>query len=249
MSAFDVDDYLTIAQVCLDAGSVLNSEHWLKKAYQKTAESQTTGQKVNNSRDKRASQAFEVKLRIALNENKKAWQLSWQLFCESPSYNSFKQQEKLEQLTGVIDSSFIEKSEQVLKACYAETHYGLVSNADALLDFYLDRQELEKALTWTKSHKAASSTIRQLADLIISEHPQDAVNLYYRIIDAVIDQKKNSAYQEATKLLLNLNEKLIVNDVRDDIFLLMIQKVIQKHKAKRNLKKLLKEHFADYFEA
>jgi len=248
MSVFNVDDYLAIAQVCLDADSALDSEHWLQKAYQKTTELQTAGQQVNNSRDKRASQSFEVKLRLALNETKKAWQLAWQLFNESPSFNAFKQLEILEQQTGIIDRSFIEKSEQVLKACYVETHYGIANNADALLDFYLDRHELEKALKWTKSHKAASSTLRQLADIIVSEYPQDAVNLYYRVIDTVIDQKKNSAYQEATKLLLNLKKKLIVNGVSDDIFLLMIQKVIQKHKAKRNLMKLLKEHFADFFE-
>jgi len=238
LTAFDVGDYLAIAQVCLDADSALDSEHWLQKAYQKIA-----GEQVNSIRDKRACQAFEVKLRLALKETKKAWQIKWQLFCENPSFNAFKQLEKLELQTGIIDSDFVKKAESVLGKCYADTNYGIANNADALLDFYLDRNELEKALKWARTHKAAPSTLQQLADLIIDQHPKDSVELYYRVVNTVIEQKKNSAYQQAVELLIKLDKMLKDSGADNEILIAMISKIIQQHKAKRNMMKLLKEHF------
>jgi len=242
MTVFEVKDYLEIAQVCLDNDSALDGEYWLQKAYKIISE-----EAVNDIHDKRLCQTFEVKLRLALNETKRAWQLAWQLFSQNPSFNAFKQLEKLEQQTGVIDKDFVEKSEQVLDGCYAETVYGIANNADALLDFYLDQQELEKALEWTQSHKAASNTLQQLADLIIEKHPQDAVDLYYRVVDVVINQKKNSAYQQATELLVKLEKMMKDSGADDEMLMVMISKIIQQHKAKRNMMKLLKEHFITCF--
>jgi len=241
-SAFGVDDYLAIAQVCLDNDSALDSEHWLQKAYQKI-----TSESVSSIRDKGTCQAFEVKLRLALNETKKAWQLAWQLFTNQPSFIGYKKLEVLQQKTGVIDVDFVQNAEQLFTQCYAETSYSITRNADALLDFYIYHQELEKARLWVLSHKATSSTLLTLAGMIVIKHPQESVDLYYRVACILIDEKKNSAYQQAIELLVKLEKMIKESGADDEMLMVMIGKIIQQHKAKRNMMKLLKEYFIRCF--
>jgi uncharacterized Zn finger protein len=233
ITATKVDDFIKISQQCINNNDQLNAERWLKKAYQQ----------ATMPNEKNSCQQYEVILRTALKEYKKAWQLAWQLFNDNPSFNDYKKLESLQDTIGVIDPHFVEKSAQLFANGYAENSYGAITrNADALLDFYLHHQELNKARLWARSHKAASNTLRNLADLIVASHPQDAIDLYYRVIMVIIDRKKNSAYQEATDLLLHLSK--IVNSANKVLLTVMIGSIINHHKAKRNMMKLLKEHFA-----
>ncbi|MFT5758450.1 MAG: putative Zn finger protein [Alteromonadaceae bacterium] len=233
ITANKADDFIKISQHCIDNNDQLNAERWLKKSYLQ----------ATTSHEKKSCQQYEVTLRTALKEYKKAWQLAWQLFTDNPSFNDYKKLETLQHTIGVIDPNFVEKSAQLLAHCYAENSYGgITRNADALLDFYLYHQELNKARLWALSHKAELNTLRNLADLIVATHPQDAVDLYYRVIMVIIERKKNSAYQEATDLLLHLSK--IVNSADKALVTVMIGNLIKHHKAKRNMMKLLKEYFA-----
>ncbi|MFT7006418.1 MAG: putative Zn finger protein [Colwellia sp.] len=233
ITATKADDFIKISQHSINNNDQLNAERWLKKAYQQ----------ATTPHEKKSCQQYDVILRTALKEYNKAWQLAWQLFNDNPSFNDYKKLESLQHIIGVIDPHFVEKSAQLLAHCYAENSYGGIAiNADALLDFYLYHQELDKARLWALSHKAALSTLRNLADLIIASHPQDAVDLYYRVIMVIIDRKKNSAYQEATDLLLHLFK--IVSTGDNVLLTVMVGNIIKHHKAKRNMMKLLKEHFA-----
>ncbi|NQY88693.1 MAG: hypothetical protein HRT51_13290 [Colwellia sp.] len=236
VTAITADDFIKISQHSINNNDQLNAERWLKKAYQQ----------ATIAHEKKSCQQYEVILRTALKEYNKAWQLAWQLFNDNPSFNDYKKLESLQQSIGVIDSHFVEKAAQLLANCYAENSYGgITRNADALLDFYLYHQELNKARLWALSHKAELNTLRNLADLIVVSHPQDAVDLYYRVIMVIIERKKNSAYQEATDLLLHLSNR--VNSANKALVTVMIGDLIKHHKAKRNMMKLLKTHFEHCF--
>ncbi len=245
MSAYEERDYLKIAQLCLDAAlnddgfaqsEPLDAEHWLQKAYSA----------AKNDLNKISCQRFEVELRLALKEFKQAWQLAWQMFINQPNFSSYRGLITLEQKTGVIDTSFKDQAEQLFRECYVENSYGAIAReADALLSFYLHHRELAKARLWVKSHKAEPSKLLKLADLIIGEQPQEAIDLYERVVITTIGQGNNQAYQYAMDLLLTLEKNL--QGQHHDALHLMISQVIKKHKAKRNMMKLLKTHFTGCF--
>ena len=111
--------------------------------------------------------------------------------------------------------------------------------------FYLFHDEIEKARSWVLLHKAAPEGLLKLADLIITSYPEEAINLYYRVVIMRVAQGNNQAYQQANELLLNL-AKLLKNN-NSELLNTMVSKVIKQHKAKRNMMKLLKEHFEHCF--
>ena len=236
-SAWKYSDFLAISELHLENDDTLDAQYYLQQAYQKA---ETPYEKVQ-------CQAYEVKVRVALNEFKQAWQLSWKIFNDNPSFRAYKKLLTLQQQIGVIDPDFMVKVEAILSGCYHETERGLSRNADALLEFYIERDELEKARVWVLSHKADATNLLKLANLIVPEHLQASVDLYYRVLDSILRDAKNSAYQQATDLLIKLEKNINTNEADGAIFYLMVHKIIKKHKAKRNLMKLLKTHFVTCF--
>jgi len=238
MSAFDHSDYLKISSVCLAHKAELDAEDWSRQAYLH----------AKTPYEQAQCQYHEVQVRVALGEYKSAWLIAWQLFINKPSFMAYKKLQTLQAQTGKIDPHFIEKVEQAFADCYVETtSRSLPANADALLDFYLDRNELEKARLWALSHKANTASLLKLANLIIMLKPNDSVELYHRVVGSIISQTNNSAYQEATDLLLKLEKILKTNNADCAVLYSMITKIIKEYKQKRNMMKLLKEHFADCF--
>ena len=236
MTAYNVNDFIRIGTLYLEHDSPLDAEHWLQQAYQA----------ANDVRDKNACKHFEVTLRLELKEYQQAWQIAWQLFTQQPSFSGYKELIALEQITGVIDADFSTKTEQVLNDCYAETHFGgIVHNADALLQFYIYHNELDKARAWVLSHNAQPEYLIKLADLIVTNYPQAAADLYSRVVNVMVGQGKNRAYQEATNLLLKLDKAF--KNIDDISINPVIYKVIHQHKAKRNMMTLLKTHFGQCF--
>lgn len=237
ITAIRLSDYLAIADVCLDNSEALKAKYWLQQAYKV----------VQTPSEKGECQAYEVKVRVALAEYEKAWQLAWQLFSCQPSFIRYKNLEELQHQTGVIDVQFVDKVEQILADCYVEMGSGFTANADALLDFYIDRNEVEKARTWALAHQANTNSLLTIANLMIASHPNDCISLYQRVVGSIIKQTNNSAYQEATDLLLKLKRMLIANNAELKTFNQMVKQVAQSYKQKRNMQKLFKEHFSDCF--
>jgi uncharacterized Zn finger protein len=236
MTAYQTRDYIKISELCLEQNSALDAEHWLQKAYQQ----------AKTSSDNTHCKKFEITLRVATKEYQQAWKIAWQLFSQQPSIYVYKELVALEKNTGVIDSDFTKKSEKILSQVYAENSYGgITQNADALLAFYLYHKQLEKAQTWVLTRKARPDYLLKLADLIAANHPQEAINLYYRVVIVKVGLGNNRAYQEATDLLCNLTK--IVKSSDKELLLIMIKKVIKQHKAKRNMMALLKTHFGECF--
>jgi len=237
ITAQEPSDYLRISELCLQHTSELDAKHYLQQAYQK----------AKTPRERTECQKHEIKVQVALAEYNSAWQLAWHLFTENPSFRHFKQLQQLQLVTGEIDPDFLINAEQRLADCYVETTRGITHDADALLEFYIDQNELEKARLWVLSHKAYSTSLLQLADLIIAEYPQESVDLYYRVLGVIINQTSNSAYQEATRLLIKLEKTLKTNGQDCVTLYLMIEKIIKNFKQKRNMMKLLREYFAQCF--
>jgi len=237
-SAFDHQDFLAISKIYLAHDAQHEANHSLQQAYQQAHTAYETAQ----------CQAQEVNMRVSLQAFSRAWQLRWQMFNDNPNFIGYKKLLTLEQQTGVIDPDFIQKIELILMDEQLTTVYGGTFNADALLEFYMHRNELDKARNWVSMHRVNPESLQQLANLIIVQHPQEAIDLYQRIVVAIIMGANNPAYQEATIMLLKLEEWLTNNQPDSKAMLyLMIAKIINKQKAKRNLMKLLKASFAHCF--
>lgn len=242
-SAWRYADFLEIGKICLDNGDELKTEFYLKKAYQQATTSHETV----------LCQRFEVSLRIASSNFTRAWQLSWQMFIAQPSFKQFKALDTLQQQAGVMDASFMQKVETIFIGCGVkisdkQARHSLASNSDALLEFYIQQNDLEKAREWALSHIAGQHNLLHLADLLITTHAQSSVDLYGRVANSIINQANNSAYQAATDLLLTLEKNFNKNKIDCDILYSMIGKIITRQKAKRNLMKLFKAHFPSCFD-
>lgn len=119
--------------------------------------------------------------------------------------------------------------------------------SDALLEFYLFHAEIKKAHKWAMSYVADPQLLLVVANHIVEGEAQDAIKLYYRVIGSTIRQGNNRAYKEALELLLDLESMFVDSEHKNGAFIDMIMQLIQDHKPKRNMMKLLKEHYPDCF--
>jgi uncharacterized Zn finger protein len=78
----------------------------------------------------------------------------------------------------------------------------------------------------------------ELARLREKEHPADAVDVYKRLVDPVIEQKNNEAYAEAFRMVGKIHE-LMGRLGKPAEFQSYLANLRLRHKPKRNLMKLL----------
>ena len=78
----------------------------------------------------------------------------------------------------------------------------------------------------------------QLAKLREKEHPADTVPVYQRLVEPIIAQMKNPAYEEATLMIRHIRE-LMYSIGQKAEFAAYLAQVRLRHKPKRNLMKLL----------
>ena len=74
----------------------------------------------------------------------------------------------------------------------------------------------------------------QLARTRESEHPEDAIPIYEREVEALIDKKNDAGYRAAVKLMVHV-ESLHVRLARPDAFATFIERVRATHGRKTNL--------------
>lgn len=78
----------------------------------------------------------------------------------------------------------------------------------------------------------------ELAKTREKEHPADAVEVYKRLVEPVIEQKNNYAYEEAYRMIIKIRE-LMERMGQSGEFLTYLADLRLRHKPKRNMMKLL----------
>lgn len=230
--AHSVEDYLKICQLCLDHEEELDAEDWLLRAKKL----------VRTTEEKRICQGMEVSVHLALGEKEQAWQTCWQLFISHPTLEGYLALEQLEKQTGVMDEHYEAACEELLKGRYEEPKGSRgVQRFDDILAFYLHRNELSKALKWATVHKASPAKLEELAGKLLNSKPKEALELYKRVLTAMISQGHNAAYRQACDLLLKLSAEV----GKTAGFKRLLKELAAEFKAKRNMLGLLKEHFSE----
>jgi uncharacterized Zn finger protein len=107
-----------------------------------------------------------------------------------------------------------------------------------LVRIYLWETDIETAWHEAQEGGCSNSLWLELAAKREKEHPEDALPIYQRQIEPVLDRKNNEAYNEALGYLRKIRE-LLVRLGRESEFTNYITKIRVAHKAKRNFMKLL----------
>ncbi len=215
-------DYLRLSELCLEHNEPLDAEHWLGKAL-KVAKAVY---------EQRQCQHHQVKISLALNEPAAAWKLAWQLFAESPSFEAYQRLAQLHQQLGEPQAEFLQQVETLLSG-----------KGEAVLAFYLEQQQWDKARGWVATNKAAGYLLLQLANAIMAEHPDEAITLHLRVVRVTIEQTENRAYQEAVKQLKHLRKLWKQHKQPAAKFDAAVRELAQTYKRKRNMLALLHKHF------
>lgn len=229
-------DYLQISQICLDNDEALDAEPWLLQAKQCSY----------SAYEQRACALHEVKVCVALGEHTVAWKKAWQLFCQQPSFADYCQLEQLHFTLGEPDKDFLAAVERVL-AEHGEIPQKLSwQNKDDILAFYLHQQQVDKARAWAQSHQASEKHLLSLAKLTLLVHPEESMLLLHRVLQKLIEQTNNSAYEQALNVLLEIANLITTAEKpkpAEQAFNKMLLALAQEFKPKRNMLKLLRQHF------
>jgi uncharacterized Zn finger protein len=109
-----------------------------------------------------------------------------------------------------------------------------------LVRIYLWEKDIETAWHEAQAGGCSNSLWLELAGKREKEHPEDALSIYQRQIEPVLDRKNNEAYEEAVDFLGKIRE-LMVRLGRESEFTDYATKLRAAHKAKRNFIKLLNQ--------
>ena len=112
-----------------------------------------------------------------------------------------------------------------------------VDNSD-LVSIYLWENEVEAAWQEAKDGGCSNDLWMRLAGLREKQHPEEAIPIYRRQLEATINQKNNDAYNEAVTLLRKI-QRLMSRCDKQPAFAAYLTTVRTAHKPKRNFIKLL----------
>jgi uncharacterized Zn finger protein len=130
----------------------------------------------------------------------------------------------------------IEDAEQ--KRLRREYNYWGRADHSELVRIFLWEGKVEEAWLEAQSGGCEDGLWMELAAKREKEHPADAITVYQRQVDRIINKKENWAYSEAVKLLKKI-QKMMTPLGRDKEFLEFVADIRVRHKPKRNLMKLL----------
>jgi uncharacterized Zn finger protein len=109
-----------------------------------------------------------------------------------------------------------------------------------LVQIYLWERDVDAAWREAQAGGCSDALWMELAGLREKDHPADAVAVYQRQIDPIVDIKKNDAYRRAANLIRKI-QKLMARLGREDEFPPYLESVRKTHKPKRNFMAMLKD--------
>lgn len=111
-----------------------------------------------------------------------------------------------------------------------------------LVKIFLWERDIESAWQEAKTGGCSNELWLELASLREKEYPQDAISIYQKQIEVLIEQKNNSSYQESVKMLKKI-QKLMQGLNQNNRFDSYLSDIRARHKPKRNLIKFIDSHY------
>lgn len=108
----------------------------------------------------------------------------------------------------------------------------------ALVEIFLWEKDVDAAWKEAQEGLCSEHLWRELATARENNHPEDAIVVYKKLIEPIINQKNNAAYDEAYKILRKI--QTLMNKIgQQDAFAIYLENIIMAHKQKRNFMKLV----------
>ncbi len=107
-----------------------------------------------------------------------------------------------------------------------------------MVEIFLWEKDVEAAWNEAMAGGCRDPLWLELAKQREKEHPDDAVPVYQRLVEPIIAQMKNPAYEEATRMICHIRELMHGMGQKAE-FAAYLAQVRLRHKPKRNLMKLL----------
>jgi len=109
-----------------------------------------------------------------------------------------------------------------------------------LVDIFLWEGDVETAWQEAQAGGCSENLWMRLAELREPEHPADALVVYQRRIDPIVNIKKNDAYRQAARLIRKI-QTLMGRLGREGDFAAYLESVRNAHKPKRNFMAMLRD--------
>lgn len=241
-------DYLRIAEIYFELGNYDQTQVWLDKA---------------QSSDKfghRKGRDLQLKLWQKTGRGQKATQEQWCYLQKTCLFDSYqKLLELAEQENDGTDwttktigflreqlDKYSTDAERVENMYKSPEFRNVSTTANTLAMIYLKQQDLDNAWQVVQSWRITNDNLLVLANALADDATDKnwarGVHLYRFVIDGVVSQTQNSAYQQAIRLLKDLAGKASTPDQREDLNKMVVA-LRSAYKPKRNFISLLAEAF------
>lgn len=227
--------YLEIAKTCKEAGQGDKALTWAEKGVQAFPE-RPDGRLVDFLAD-------EYHRRRRHDE---AMDLIWRHFAQGPGLHSYRHlkdhADRVKQWPAWRDKALAHIGIQLAKekTQAAKSRYDWQRPADHSLPVEILLWEKDPEAAWQEAQAGGCSNDlwMQLAKTREKDHPADAVAIYRRQIDSIVNRKNNDAYREAAGLLRKIRDLLKRLGQKGE-FIEYLTAIRKAHKPKRNFMAML----------
>ncbi|WP_281560748.1 SWIM zinc finger family protein [Thalassomonas sp. RHCl1] len=233
--AVHVRDFIELAELNLTQEHIEQAQLWLNKAQQHP----------DKFRHVIAIKQLTIKLLLARQQPLAALEIQWEIFTKTELFEDYQKLLTLTEQAGEDTTACYQQAESVLlKNSTDKQHNHWHAPGYSLVDFYIKNNQIEKAASYAINNKTDSEQLKLIAGKIMPTDANLAFSFYQRLVMLYPQQTNNEAYQRTVDTLTELKQGLPKSSHWDSKFMTLVEEVRQAYKAKRNLMKLLKQHFA-----
>lgn len=227
--------YLDIATTCKEAGQRDKALAWAEKGLQAFPE-----------RPDERLVDFLADEYYRRRRHDEAMDLIWRQFAKAPSLHSYQHlrdhADRIKQWPAWRDKALAHIRSQLAKEKNLATKprhpWERPADRSLLVEIFLWEKDPESAWQEAQAGGCSNALWMQLARAREKDHPADAVAIYCRQIDPIVNRKNNDAYHEATDLIRKIRD-LMKRLGQQAEFARYLASVRQTHKPKRNFMALL----------
>jgi uncharacterized Zn finger protein len=217
-------DYQQIAQICLDAGRQAEALKWAEEGVWKNEDSPNPD-------------LIQLTARLLREQGHadKAQKLLWRMFEHSPDMRLYRALLAGEE----TKDSLVDRCARVIEASLAKKPGSWWGAPGLLVEILLDAGRNGQAWAAAQAHNCGQQTLLRLAKATQDSHPDEALDVYVRLIERSVSTTTQGGYEEAIGYLSCLAQ-LRSTQGRDGEHAAHVEALAIRHKAKRNFIKLLR---------
>lgn len=225
--------FLEIAEICKKTGRSGEALEWAEKGITSFPENQD-----NRLRDFIAEEYHRRK------RYDDAYRLYRIQFTEHPELEQYKKlmgyAKKINRADVVREDalSYLREMIEKEKSNPKMSYWHFKPDSSRLVEIFLWEKDVEAAWSEAKTGGCRDRLWLDLAKLRETGHPADAIEVYKRLIETIIEQKNNQAYDDALRMAKKIRDLMGRLDKTEE-FTRYLTSLRLRHKPKRNLMKLL----------